>query len=119
LAGYPEEMDNLLESNPGLRSRFKKFFLFPDYSSEELLSIMDTYAQSFQYELTEAASNLLLRTMKEFVFNGNGRFATNLVDEMIQAQAMRLMTGEETDDLVEKSSFIEEEDVNKALKKLK
>ncbi|MDQ0200023.1 AAA family ATPase [Neobacillus ginsengisoli] len=120
LAGYPNEMDNLLESNPGLRSRFKKFFLFPDYSAEELLSIMDAYAQSFLYQLTEAARSLLQETMEELLFNGNGRFATNLVDEMIQAQAMRLMTGEEPDDhLVAKSIYIEEEDVKKALDKLK
>ncbi|MDF2789444.1 MAG: stage sporulation protein [Neobacillus sp.] len=52
LAGYPKEMDQLLESNPGLRSRFKKFFLFPDYSAEELLAIIETYVESFQYHLT-------------------------------------------------------------------
>ncbi|MCM2532520.1 hypothetical protein NDK43_09150 [Neobacillus pocheonensis] len=119
LAGYPNEMNNLLESNPGLRSRFKKFFLFPDYSPEELLSIMKD-AQSFQYQLTKAARNLLQQTMEEFMVNGNGRFATNLIDEMIQAQAMRLMVGGNSEEcLVEKSIFIEEEDVKKALNKMK
>ncbi|MFK9093729.1 AAA family ATPase [Bacillus salipaludis] len=118
LAGYPNEMDQLLDSNPGLRSRFKKFFLFPDYSPEELLDIMSTYAESFQYQLTVDAMDLLNKTMEAEVFKGNGRFATNLVDEMIQAQAFRLMDIEEDESLFEKSMFLEEEDVKIALTKM-
>ncbi len=118
LAGYPHEMDLLLESNPGLRSRFKKFFLFPDYSSEELLEIMSIYADSFQYQLTEDAKVLLLQKMDEESFKGNGRFATNMVDEMIQAQASRLMEAEEDEDLFEKSLLLEVDDVIKAISKM-
>ncbi|EKN65497.1 stage V sporulation protein K [Neobacillus bataviensis LMG 21833] len=118
LAGYPNEMDQLLESNPGLRSRFKKFFLFPDYSTPELLDIMLTYAESFQYQLTEMAKNLLIQTMEAEVFKGNGRFATNMIDEMIQAQALRLMDVEEEESLFEKSLFLEVEDVKRALTKM-
>jgi SpoVK/Ycf46/Vps4 family AAA+-type ATPase len=118
LAGYPHEMDMLLESNPGLRSRFKKFFLFPDYSSEELLEIMAVYADSFQYHLTEDAKVLLLQKMDEESFKGNGRFATNMVDEMIQAQASRLMVAEEDEDLFEKSLLLEVDDVIKAISKM-
>jgi SpoVK/Ycf46/Vps4 family AAA+-type ATPase len=118
LAGYPNEMDMLLESNPGLRSRFKKFFLFPDYSSEELLEIMAAYAHSFQYQLTEDAKKILLQKTEEESFRGNGRFATNMVDEMIQAQASRLMETEEDDDLFEKSLLLEKEDVLTAMSKM-
>jgi SpoVK/Ycf46/Vps4 family AAA+-type ATPase len=118
LAGYPNEMDMLLESNPGLRSRFKKFFLFPDYSAEELLEIMAAYAKSFQYQLTEDAKKILLHKIEEESFRGNGRFATNMVDEMIQAQASRLMEAEDDDDLFEKSLLLEEEDVLTAMSKM-
>ena len=117
LAGYPHEMDLLLESNPGLRSRFKKFFLFPDYTPEELLEIMVVYAESFQYQLTEEAKALLLQNMNEESYKGNGRFATNLVDEMIQAQASRLMDSEEDEHLLEKSLLLEVEDVLMAISK--
>ncbi|MCM3727495.1 AAA family ATPase [Neobacillus cucumis] len=117
LAGYPNEMNQLLESNPGLRSRFKKFFLFPDYTNEELLEIMINYAGKFQYQLTEDAKNLLLQTMEAESFKGNGRFATNLVDEMIQAQALRLMDGVEEEGLLEKALLLELEDIEKALDK--
>ncbi|MEH7336632.1 AAA family ATPase [Neobacillus drentensis] len=118
LAGYPNEMDELLESNPGLRSRFKKFFFFPDYSTEEMLSIMEAYAGRFQYQLTKEASTLLHETLEAETFKGNGRFATNLVDEIIQAQAARLMTGQETN-LLEMSLFLEMDDVINALMKCK
>jgi SpoVK/Ycf46/Vps4 family AAA+-type ATPase len=117
LAGYPREMDQLLESNPGLRSRFKKFFLFPDYTAEELLAIIETYVESFQYQLTNDARTLLKQSIENHTFKGNGRFATNLADEMIQAQAMRLMGIECEEDLLEKAIHIESEDVEKALAK--
>lgn len=119
LAGYPNEMDQLLESNPGLRSRFKKYFLFPDYSSEELLEIMGTYAENYQYHLTEEAKRELIETIETENTSGNGRFATNLVDEMIQAQASRLMGFEHEETLMEKSMYLEVEDVNAALRKIK
>ncbi|CAH2715988.1 Holliday junction ATP-dependent DNA helicase RuvB [Neobacillus rhizosphaerae] len=118
LAGYPNEMDELLESNPGLHSRFKKFLQFPDYSPDELLTIMTAYADRFQYQLTKEAKNLLKKTLEKENFKGNGRFATNLVDEMIQAQASRLMDIEEDENLFENSKFLEEDDVKKALSKL-
>ncbi|MDR6123294.1 SpoVK/Ycf46/Vps4 family AAA+-type ATPase [Bacillus sp. SLBN-46] len=119
LAGYPNEMDQLLESNPGLRSRFKKYFLFPDYSSEELLEIMATYAESFQYHLTEDAKKRLIEAIETEDSRGNGRFATNVVDEMIQAQASRLMKLEQDNELIEKSMFLEAEDVKVAIGKIK
>ncbi|MCM3691260.1 AAA family ATPase [Neobacillus niacini] len=117
LAGYPKEMDLLLESNPGLRSRFKKFFLFPDYTAEELLAIIESYIDRFQYQLNKEARALLKRNIENHTFMGNGRFATNLADEMIQAQAMRLMGVTEEEDLLEKAIHIENEDVEKALTK--
>ncbi|HJV31304.1 MAG TPA: AAA family ATPase [Bacillales bacterium] len=119
LAGYPNEIDALLESNPGLRSRFKKFFQFPDYKVNELIEIIKSYAGSFQYQLTESAMKMLYETLKEQTFSGNGRFATNLVDEMIQAQAMRLMNENADDLLLEKANLLEDEDVEIALNKIR
>ncbi|WP_462413461.1 AAA family ATPase [Neobacillus sp. Marseille-QA0830] len=118
LAGYPNEMDQLLESNPGLRSRFKKFFYFPDYSPEEMLAIIESYAGRFQYSLTEGAKQLLLDMLKQDEPTGNGRFATNMVDEMIQAQATRLMNQDVSEHLDESAVILEEADVQAVINKM-
>jgi SpoVK/Ycf46/Vps4 family AAA+-type ATPase len=119
LAGYPNEIDALLESNPGLRSRFKKFFHFPDYEVKELIAIIQSYAGRFQYQLTESALTMLFETLREQTFNGNGRFATNLVDETIQAQAMRLMNENSDELLLEKANYLEGVDIENALNKIR
>ncbi len=56
--------------------------------------------------------------MKDSSFQGNGRFATNLADEMIQVQAMRLMSENREENLLEKAIYIESEDVDIAFKKM-
>ncbi|MDP4084605.1 MAG: AAA family ATPase [Bacillota bacterium] len=118
LAGYPNEIEKLLGSNPGLVSRFKKFFHFPDYEADELFSIIKTYASRYQYQLTEDAVNLIHDTLSKQKYNGNGRFATNLVDEMIQVQALRLMDESNNEILLDKAMYLEAEDVEKAFHKL-
>ncbi len=112
LAGYPDETKALLASNPGLTSRFKKFIHFEDYNKDELIEIMEAYAAKFDYHLDKAAKLALQSSLTTFQTNGNGRFATNLVDESVQMQALRIM--EATDDQID-YSLLTEEDVMQAL----
>ncbi|WP_042353528.1 AAA family ATPase [Bacillus rubiinfantis] len=122
LAGYPDEMDELLESNPGLRSRFKKFFSFPDYSARELLQIIELYAKKYQYQLAAGAKELLLEIMEGQTYSGNGRFAVNLVDMMIQDQAARLMNNKnltiQAELFFQQALLLEDEDVKTAFSKI-
>ncbi|MFD2444003.1 AAA family ATPase [Bacillus sp. CGMCC 1.16607] len=117
LAGYPIEMEQLLQSNPGLKSRFKKFFLFPDYSTEELVKMMEKYGKRYQYELTDAAKKYLQTEIKGKHLGANGRFATNLMDEAIQAQAVRLVA-ESSSDILSPTTYLEKTDVQNALEKV-
>ncbi|WP_338452343.1 AAA family ATPase [Niallia oryzisoli] len=117
LAGYPNEMNLLLESNPGLQSRFKKFLHFEDYSIEELLQIMKLYGKQFDFHLTKEAEQFVLSELRNHVIDGNGRFATNLMNEAIQAQARRLISHASLPKL-EEAIVIEKEDVETALGKL-
>ena len=55
MAGYPDEMEELIASNPGLRSRFPKVIHFPDYTTDELLAIMDTLGDKGGYRLDPGA----------------------------------------------------------------
>jgi SpoVK/Ycf46/Vps4 family AAA+-type ATPase len=119
LAGYPAEMDLLLESNPGLRSRFKKFFHFPDYTTEELQIIIKNYAEKYQYKITDQAAAYIAEKLSEAEANGNGRFATNLVDEAIQAQAFRVMGTGKSENLDEAAFYLDKSDFEAALNKVK
>ncbi|WP_223881885.1 AAA family ATPase [Niallia endozanthoxylica] len=118
LAGYPNEINLLLESNPGLQSRFKKFLHFEDYTNEEILQIMKLYGKQFDFYLTEEAEQFILSELKEQQIEGNGRFAANLMDESIQAQARRLM-GSSSFPKVEEAVVIMKEDVQAAFGKIR
>lgn len=94
LAGYCQEMDWFLKSNPGLRSRFPIHIDFPDYSLDELLSIGKQMLKTRQYELTaESSASLRLHLQSVFMthpYAGNARLVRNLVEKAVRKQAVRL-----------------------------
>ncbi|GAE91506.1 ATPase [Gracilibacillus boraciitolerans JCM 21714] len=96
LAGYKNEMDQFIASNPGLESRFKKYFDFKDYTKNELLEMAHFHAKEYQYKLSEAVESYLTDQFENIAVTGNGRFIVNLMNEAIQYQALR-MNMEETD----------------------
>lgn len=93
LAGYPDNMDRFVRSNPGLASRFPITLLFPDYTSDELLAIaLQMYAER-DYELSSRASwrlKSILTGQTHIDKTGNARLVRNLVEKSIRLQAVRL-----------------------------
>lgn len=95
VAGYTELMHKFIESNPGLSSRFSKYFEFLDYSGEELLAIFNRFFSVNGYSLEKEASSVLkqefdrLFAMRNEHF-GNARTARNIFEKAINAQADRL-----------------------------
>jgi AAA+ superfamily predicted ATPase len=95
VAGYTDEMVTFIESNPGLESRFNRYFYFKDYAPEELLAIFEKMCGKSHFKLTPAAKEKLhqlfegLYTKRDRNF-GNGRLVRNLFEKTIERQANRL-----------------------------
>ena len=93
VAGYPRLMNRFLDSNPGLRSRFAREISFPDYSTDELVSITGKFAADHEYVLRDGAEDVLRAVLDVAVRGegfGNARFARTLFEQALNAQALRL-----------------------------
>ncbi|EUA07989.1 type VII secretion AAA-ATPase EccA [Mycobacterium kansasii 732] len=104
IAGYSSDIDRLLETNEGLRSRFATRIEFDTYSPEELLEIAKVIATANDSVLSaEAADEFLgaakmlhertLRGRPALDIAGNGRYARQLVEAAEQYRDMRLAQG--------------------------
>ncbi len=95
VAGYTDRMRLFLESNPGLRSRFNRFFEFPDYSPAELQEVFVGMAATGHYTLApstiERVQVVLNREHASKGVNfGNARLVRNLFERAILRQSDRL-----------------------------
>ena len=95
VAGYDEPMQKFLSSNPGLESRFNKYFYFPDYTGEQLLAIFKNQCKKNSYTLSpeaeKAAKALFDRLYQQRDDNfGNGRDVRNCFEDMIVRQSNRV-----------------------------
>jgi Holliday junction resolvasome RuvABC ATP-dependent DNA helicase subunit len=93
VAGYSAQMDQFLASNPGMASRFARSVEFPNYSPDELVTIVRGLCAKHYYELTDGALEALTRYFEDVPKGatfGNGRVARQVFEEMISRQASRL-----------------------------
>jgi Cdc6-like AAA superfamily ATPase len=100
MAGYPDEMVELMNANPGLRSRFPQTIHFPDYSTAELVAIMTLIAEGNEYVLDEAATAKLTELLDAVPRDrgfGNGRLARNVFEAAVARHASRVVGLEEPD----------------------
>ena len=101
MAGYPDEMAQLVSANPGLRSRFPKSIFFPDYATDDLIEIFLLQCGKGGYEPTEdalAAVRACIDAVPRDKGFGNGRVARNLFEEAVIRQASRIVGIEEPSD---------------------
>jgi len=96
VAGYPENMIDFIQSNPGLESRFNKYICFEDYTPEELTNIFKIMCNEQQYTFDESVLRKVLQYSTEKYMNrnerfSNGRLIRNLFESTISNQANRLV----------------------------
>jgi tetratricopeptide (TPR) repeat protein len=118
VAGYKEPMQKFLDANPGLRSRFNRYFNFQDYEPLELLDIFKKFCVKNNFNLLPEGEQKIARYFK-FAYEikdenfGNARLVRNTFENVIRAQSMRLSEfGDITDDVL---SDITLDDVENAL----
>lgn len=94
VAGYPDEMQLLIDTNPGLKSRFARTLDFPDYSTDELIRIFDLVAGRNEYRLAPDARDRLVEVIdaepRDRGF-GNARFVRNVFEQAVSMHAVRLV----------------------------
>ena len=118
VAGYPAPMEEFLNSNPGLKSRFNKYLHFEDYTPEELIGILKLNAKKADLVLSEYAEKFAMEFFTKRCENipenyANGRDVRNFFEKALINQANRLAILESIDD--EQLSTLEVDDFNTIL----
>ena len=95
VAGYTNLMQQFIHSNPGLESRFNKYFYFEDYSADQLLSILESQCRRNSYTLSEGAREKAAKLLAEAYESrdenfGNAREVRNLFEKLVSCQSDRI-----------------------------
>ncbi|MBR4035747.1 MAG: AAA family ATPase [Oscillospiraceae bacterium] len=115
VAGYPAPMEEFLNSNPGLRSRFNKYLFFDDYTPEELIGILKLNAKKSDLKLSDEAEKFAMDFFTKRCENrpanyANGRDVRNFFEKALLNQANRLALHDKIED--EQLTTLEVEDFN-------
>ena len=114
VAGYKDRMDTFFRANPGLSSRIAHHIDFPDYTSDELLSIADLMLEKLQYRLSPGARQALaeyIELRRERPHFANARSIRNALDRARLRQASRLFAARGTEITSTALMTIDAEDV--------
>lgn len=95
VAGYTKPMEKFINSNPGLKSRFNKYFEFLDYTIDELEAIFNLNCKKYDYIVEEDAqkqirARIVSRKMQRQDNFANAREVRNMFEDIITNQARRV-----------------------------
>ena len=116
-AGYTNEMEKLLKSNPGFESRIQFKIKFPDYKSEELYKVFVKLCHKENYKLSSNLKDIIIKYFEDEKKKenfSNARCVRNLFEKVEFEQASRIVKEKNL-----KNSKIIREDVIKAIEKCK
>ena len=115
-AGYPKEMQDFLDANPGLRSRFTHTFMFDDYSPDELLEIFNKLVKEEDYRISEEAEKTLLKELTKLYRSkdknfGNARAVRKIFEDLKIEVSKRYLSLPKHEKTQEKLTSIYPEDI--------
>ncbi|MEO0734158.1 MAG: AAA family ATPase, partial [Bacteroidota bacterium] len=120
VAGYPQEMKRFLNSNTGLKSRFKHHYEFRDFVPQELSSIADYAAVQLGVKMTIPAKARVDEVIVQAFRSrdkafGNARYVHDLIEKAKVQMALRVMADEKVAKELDKEtlSTITLDDVNR------
>ena len=95
VAGYSNQMERFIRSNPGLESRFNRYFVFEDYNSGELYDIFSSMCEKSEYVLTEDAAEFAREHFREIYDTrdenfGNARHVRNFFENIVSVHSDRV-----------------------------
>jgi SpoVK/Ycf46/Vps4 family AAA+-type ATPase len=100
VAGYPNEMRDFIDSNPGLRSRFTQYIEFPNYSTPELVEIFRAIADQAQVRLRPGVDDdlaALFSQARQLGNFGNARFVRTAFESAYANMAHRALEDDQID----------------------
>lgn len=89
-AGYKDKMEDFINSNPGLPSRFNTYINFEDYTPLELFQIFELTCKKYEYSLDEEAKSTIISYFQSKNFPGNGRDVRNLFEKIMRQHSIRV-----------------------------
>jgi Holliday junction resolvasome RuvABC ATP-dependent DNA helicase subunit len=97
VAGYQDEMNVFINSNPGLKSRFSRYFYFEDYTPAQLTEIFTRIAAKAGFEFTDESKNISNQLFEKLYANkdsrfGNARLVRNIFEKTFEKHANRTAT---------------------------
>ena len=116
IAGYSDRMEEFLNSNPGMRSRFSKTLDFEPWGAEEFASEMNKLLNEARFSLDEGAKEALKLCSTSIVSYptfASGRSARSFKEKIIEAQSRRISS-----DMKASLTIIEAHDINLAVSKI-
>ena len=95
VAGYPDLMRDFIHSNPGLESRFNKYFVFEDYNGGQLADIFRSMCKKNGYAMDEATDKAAAEAFELMYLQrdenfGNARDVRNIFETAVARQANRV-----------------------------
>ena len=100
VAGYTDRMEQFIHANPGLESRFNKYFFFEDYDGKQLMEIFQSMCKKNGYTLSEEGEQFMEKDLQGLYEErdenfGNARDVRNLFEQAVARQADRVSQLEE------------------------